>query len=556
MCVPALTRIRTESIKRLGDELRFSGRDTLRRHVERIEQLAALIDVEGVYPEDFVVFRVTGYRPEMGDPELIPGEALLGDLSALAERLSEEAKWTPEELGGGYLGIDAVAQRWGVSRKTIERMRRRGLVGTRADLGSGRRAVLFSTNAVEHVEARDPDRLARAAKFSRLSEDELGRAVRWARGYAARLGWRSSRCAERIAQRLGRSRESVRRALLKHDEGSGDPIFQRAGSPDDSDRRVMLKLALEGKRSGAIGARFGVSSASVNRAVNQERLSLIARSVSVSDGSGVVDAGVLEEPIVREGLLVEAPTTLGGLIESMRAQETAVVYEQNARARACVALGGMIARELGGVDPASVSGAALDRIETWMRWSVALRLTLVRTQLHLALETVEQRIGGELGSLDPARGAELALAAIGVVDEAVRRFDPGHGGRLAARVSLALARFVSRVDDVAPVREPGRAARMSPTAYGVEEWTDRVRSGVWWLRARAVRAEVVARLDAEDRMILTKRHGLGGERPITLVELGEILGTTAQGAQRRERSARRRAHACFQGLGGANPGSR
>ena len=53
---------------------------------------------------------------------------------------------------------------------------------------------------------------------------------------------------------------------------------------------MMLKLALEGKRSGAIGARFGVSSASVNRAVNQERLSLIARSVSVSDGVSEQDS--------------------------------------------------------------------------------------------------------------------------------------------------------------------------------------------------------------------------------------------------------------------------
>jgi hypothetical protein len=102
--VPALSRARTGAIVRLGDELRFAGRETLRRHIERIEQLATLLDEDGVYPEDFVVFRVTGYRPEIGDPELIPGAALLGDLSALAERLSESAGWSPGELGGGQLG--------------------------------------------------------------------------------------------------------------------------------------------------------------------------------------------------------------------------------------------------------------------------------------------------------------------------------------------------------------------------------------------------------------------------------------------------------------------
>jgi RNA polymerase primary sigma factor len=551
--VPALSRARTGAIVRLGDELRFAGRETLRRHIERIEQLATLLDEDGVYPEDFVVFRVTGYRPEIGDPELIPGAALLGDLSALAERLSESAGWSPGELGGGQLGIDELAQRWGVSRKTIERARRRGLVGVRVDLGSGRRGVVFSVRAVEQYEARYPERIERAGAFTRLSGTERGRAVRWARGYERRLGWKSSRCAERIAQRLGRSRESVRRALLKHDEGSEDPVFHRAATPDGSAQRAMLRLALEGKRSGAIGARYGVRSATVNRAINRERLALIVGSGFAGNPGVVVDEGVLEDPIVREGLGTEAPTTLGGLIGSMREQRAAVVYEQNARAGACVALSARIAAELGSIDHAAPSGAALDRIETWMRWMIALRLALVSTQLHLALETIEQRIGGELGSLDPARGSELALSSIDAVHEAVRRFDPSSGGRLAARVSLALARFAARIDDVAPRREPGRAARLPSMEFGVEAWTDRIRSRVWWVRPESVRGDVLDALGETDRMILTRRHGMGGARPITLAELGGVLSTTAQGAQRMERSARRRAHEAMRALGEQTP---
>ena len=50
--MPALTSIKTDAIERLGDELRFAGPDTLRRHVLRIEELASLIEEDGLYPED------------------------------------------------------------------------------------------------------------------------------------------------------------------------------------------------------------------------------------------------------------------------------------------------------------------------------------------------------------------------------------------------------------------------------------------------------------------------------------------------------------------------
>ena len=58
------------------------------RQLERAEQLAAEVDPTVNYPEDWVIFRVTGYRPQMDAPAIVVGEALLGDISVLVERLS------------------------------------------------------------------------------------------------------------------------------------------------------------------------------------------------------------------------------------------------------------------------------------------------------------------------------------------------------------------------------------------------------------------------------------------------------------------------------------
>jgi hypothetical protein len=539
-------------IEALAGELRFAGKGTLVRHLERIEGLAPGVEVNGVYPAEFLVFRVTGYRAQElgtgGLDEMVPGEAVLGDLSALAERLSEAAHLSMEDVGEAgrdHWTIDGLAERWGVSRKSVERYRRKGLVARRVDLGSGRRSVVFMNSAVEWFEVRHADRLGSAGGFSRMSDSMRQKIVRDAERYVRRLGWNRSRVCERIGQRIGRSSESVRRVLMDHDEGlaKGERIFVMAGIADGDERMSMLRESLRGKRSGTIGARFGRSAMSVSRGVNRARRGLILDSgfgVSAVDMDDAADVSVLDEAVVRSGLETRGVTELSGLIGQMRERHAAVVYEQTARARAVGVLRKRCDRLCTELHPSTPSGRVLDEIETAMRWMMLLRIELAGTQLGLMLSTIEERIGGPIDTLGPGRVAEVLSDAISVVHSVVERFEGAGNRRLAAPVGLAMARWCAHLDDVAAPVTEGKAGRRLIAGYEVKDWTQSMWARWWWLRPVCVMDGIPEGAGEDDRLLLTRRYGLGGEKPWTLGELGEKLGTPAMHVGRMVQGALRR----------------
>ncbi len=549
--MPAVSAIGTEVIESLAGQLKFAGKATLVRHLERIEELAPAIEVDGMYPEDFIVFRVTGYRPEEGGDAMILGKALLGDLSALAERLSEAAGLKVSDLGvegEDFETIDSLAGRWKVSRKTIERYRRLGLVARRVDLGSGHRGIVLMSGAVSWFEERFADRIGEAAEFSRMNQAMVDKIACDARRYRDRLGWGATQVSRRIGQRIGRSSESVRRVLIRHDEKAGEKqLFGVTARAGNDEQVLMLKEWLKGKRSGTIGARFGYSSVLVNRSVNRARRGLILEAgFGGKDRVNLSDESVLGEEVVCRGLVTRGATDLAGLFEQLRDQHAAVVYEQTARARAAGVLSGrcdLLARELHRSTP---SGRVLDEIETAMRWMVLLRIELVATQLSLMLSTIEERIGGPIDSLSPARAVEIVRDGILVVYGVVERFEGDQNRRLAAPVGLAMARWCSRLGDVAVPAVEGKAGRRVVSGYEVEDWTRWIWGRAWggrgwWLMPEVVLDGIPGELEGRDREILVRRYGVGGDRPWGLGEIGEWLETPAMHAGRIVLGALRRA---------------
>ncbi|QKK06937.1 MAG: hypothetical protein HND58_01360 [Planctomycetota bacterium] len=141
------------------------------------EALAGEIDGEVDYPADWVVFRVTGYRPEMADPPLIGGEALLGDLSAVVERLCGAAKLSRTDLTEPSEPVAALAARWSVSIKTLARWRRRGLIARRLHDAAGGVRLVVTASAAESYAARHPSGVERAGGFSRIDDETAARII-------------------------------------------------------------------------------------------------------------------------------------------------------------------------------------------------------------------------------------------------------------------------------------------------------------------------------------------------------------------------------------------
>ncbi|MCA9304065.1 MAG: hypothetical protein KC996_08085 [Phycisphaerales bacterium] len=540
--MPAVSSPRTECIARLADELCYASKPTLVRHLARIDGLAPNIEQDGLYPEDWIIFRVTGYRKEINDPALIPGSALLGDLSALAERLSEAASLTKEDIGPNAHSVHSLMERWGVSRKTIDRYRRLGLIARRIDGGKGVRTLAFLPDAVDWFEQCNSERLGRAAKFSRSNNQEIQRIERWARRYRDRLGWSRSRTASRIAERTGRCHEGVRRILLRLDEHRETPIFPEPGPPSDREQLFALRAYNRCIPTAAIARRTNRNTPAVRRAINAARYDVLLDCAPEPPHttSPIPDESALETEPMRSGLAVEPCTDLSALIRHMRIKQPTVVYEEHTRATGYRVLMTRASALLASLEPTRLSSVKLDELETSLRWASRVKAALLSTQLPAVLTTIENHIGGPIDSLQPQRAASILLESIRVAASALERYDPTHGGRLAAPVGLALTRFATRLPDaVAPIAE-GRATRRITPGFEIPDWT---RSVALWQRYLDPDPRIeanLAHLDERDQTVLTQRFGFAGTPPHTIDHLATVLDLPRVQAARALRRVYRR----------------
>ena len=518
--MPPLSRIRIAALLDLVEQQRYTPRRAVERQIDRAEALAAEIDPEIAYPEDWVVYRITGFRPDMREPRMIPGEALRSDVSALVERLSDQARLEREAVAPGALTLEELASRWSVSHKTIERYRRRGLVGRRVADGVGPTRLVFSRRAVEAFERANRPRIGGASEFSRLGAGERARIVRRAARYHARLGWTRNQIIGRLASRLGRSRETIRRALEPGeghgDSGRGVPVAPRL-RPDEC--RAIFEADRAGVGPGALARRYGRSRASIHRVVNARRCDLLRRlELAVPEGlGGEAMAGALEEPMAREGLGVEVVLDPAAWVEEARGARAEPAGVERARALAYHALRDRARRIGEGLARNNPSAMELDRAETDLRWATLLKRSLVHAERGLVLRTLEERVGGPLSAEPAWRVRALHRAAFGAVIATVDRYLPVRGGRLAAPVSLALGRALAREGEA-------RAARRRDAGDAqLHDWTGDL--GAWqaWLDPPTGLVPAGS-LGEEAVRVVSARYGLGGGAPMTFEEIEDSPG--------------------------------
>ncbi|MFW5652741.1 MAG: hypothetical protein ACOC0P_01745, partial [Planctomycetota bacterium] len=220
---------RISAIAELLHQLRYAPAERKRRQMEAAEALLIDVDPETTYPEDFVVWRITSYRPEIDSPALFTGTGLLADLPTFVERISRELHLTPASYPDREaVPIDVVLTELGISRSTLTRYRKLGLAVHYLHLngdGSKPELIVFRDVLDRFIRQR-PERVAKAGGFSRIDAKTKDRIIERARRYERSLGYSLNEAASRLAKKYGRSLEGVRQVLIRHDRSVGeDAIF-------------------------------------------------------------------------------------------------------------------------------------------------------------------------------------------------------------------------------------------------------------------------------------------------------------------------------------------
>ena len=267
-----MASFRLNSIAELARQMAFTPHATLAVQLTSAEQLVLELEPHKAYPREFVVFRITGYRPKtVRETDLLTGMALQHDLGLLIERLSETLAVSVSLINEPVLSIDEVAERLNVTAKTIQRWRRRGLPARRFVFADGKARVGFFVSSVERFFARHRDQIPEQVNWSVLSEEETAQILRYARRLGDRWGSAPEPIAARIAARLNRSRLTIFHTIRKEN------ALADARTLTEEQHSKVARLFRHGATLRQIANAMRLPRMLVYRAVMDDRLARLAR---------------------------------------------------------------------------------------------------------------------------------------------------------------------------------------------------------------------------------------------------------------------------------------
>lgn len=524
--MPRLPRIQHEPLQEFLDGQRYTPKAALRKQIERAMELGLEVDGEEHYSGEWIIRRITGYTPSLEAGWAVRGDLLIADLAALVDHLCARAGMSVGDAPQGSIDIEALAARWGVSRRTVERYRRRGLIALR--VGSGRTArLLFPPASVAAFEIAHPDLLERAKRFERMSDAERARAIELVRGAA------SAKVAS-AAEGLGRSRGAVRRAVR------GEAGVATRLKPKE--RALAGRAIAWGVSPGEVGARLGVTAGAVGAASRRWR---IDRLIGALDAEALAGRRAIpraaDAPLERLGVGGAATSSdLAAISEGGARSPTPAV--ELAQWSGLWAMLGECARELVHLK-GTPKASQVDAIETRALLASRLLATLVIGEQALIVRTVESQIGGAIAARSPREIDGLWRCAVSAAARAIVSAEPPSDGRsrLASPIALAVNREIAPLARRLTARGAGRA-RSSGVELSIVPGVTPI---LKWQRVVEPHPGIVGvldRLDALDRRYLELRYAVGGSfgaAPVCTLEACEKLSISPQRAAGAVRRARR-----------------
>jgi RNA polymerase sigma factor (sigma-70 family) len=523
-------------LEQLTDQqVRFAPPARRLEQLGRAERLVGEIESGKQYPYQYVCYRITDFRPDSHPELLLEGEILKHDLYLFISELAKTMPAVPvETVTEPVLTLEQISRRLNVSTKTINRWRRRGLIGLPV-LCNGRRQVGFLPSLVEPFLEANQARVDRGSRFSQLSEAEkeeiLRRARRLARGTSGTL----TEISRRIARRLGRSPETVRYTIKNYDrEHPGEALFPTGtGSLDTETKQAIFSSYRRGISVDILAKRFGRNRTSMYRVINEVRARRLLEQPLEYIYHPSFDNASLENEILASMQAWEqyeaqkremrapkdAPPELASLYEVpllSKEQEQHLFRKMNFLKHKANKM-----RER--LDPARARIQTLKQIEELQDRALAIKDQLINCNMRLVVSIAKRHSGQGENFFELLSDGNMSLI------RAVEKFDFGRGNKFSTYATWAIMknfarsipeekrrreRYVTGQEELFEVAPDNRSDEQECLA-SAEQNVHRVN-------------RLLEHLDARERQIIRMRAGLDNSEGMTLEEIGQQLGITKE----------------------------
>ena len=542
-----VAKFRIDSVAGLARQMAFTPSDARAAQVAAAEELLHAIDPAKAYPFDFVIHRVTGYRPKEAGEDLLTGLALQHDLGLLIEQVSDTLDLRTADLAEPVLTIEDVTEKFNVTSKTIQRWRRKGLPARRFVFPDGKRRVGFLLHSVERFFAAHRDQVERGANFSQVNEAERDEILRRARRLAALCGCCEREIARRVGRHMNRSPITVLHTIRKHDqEHPGQAVFALAPKEvDEAERQRILRGYRRGLSLGALARRTCRPRSAVYRVIVEEKVArLEQRKVKFIDDPlyHEPDAAAAVAAIVAPADVIDTsrgsnkpedarvPRDLPPYLQALYrtpllspARERALFLAFNFHKCQFVT-----ARHL--LDPQFARARDLNEMEAHLRRATSLKNQIVQANLRLVVSVARKHLRAGLSLMELVSEGNLTLM------RAAESFDVHRGHRFSTYATLALMKGFARAVPQMLAARVGSAGDADALARVPDR---RVIDSRDRLLDREEVGALLGRLTDRERAVLRAHYGLGErhDAPATYEQLAARLGLSKQRVRQIEQSA-------------------
>lgn len=524
-------------------QVRFAPPARRLDQMAKAEHLLADLDATKEYPYQFVCFKITDYRPDAYPDLLLPGQDLIHDLGLfIAELAASMPALRKEEVLEPVLTLEEFSRKLNVTPKTINRWRKRGLIGLPI-LCNGRRQVGFLPSLTDPFLAAHQDRVEKSGKFSQLTEAEKDDILRRARRFV-RLGIGNlTQVSRRIARKLERAPETVRYTIKNFDrEHPEQALFPAVTGPfDPGTKQLIFSSFRRGISVDTLAKRFQKTRSSMYRVINEIRAQrLMDQAIEFIPNPAFDDpaleaemradmpgAAEFEEARRKSRIPKDAPPELASLYEMpllTKDQEQHQFRKMNFLKSKAIKLLSSMLTPTGRIDPHKVRTQDLDEVEGLLAEATRVKDLLINCNMRLVVSIAKRHSGQTDNFFELLSDGNMSLM------RAVEKFDYARGNKFSTYASWAIMKNFAR-------SIPEEKNRRERFQTGNEEFFDIApdnRTDEADLLQSAEQAShkvnrLLEYLDPREREIIRMRAGLdSGHEGMTLEKIGEKLGITKE----------------------------
>ena len=529
-----MRRYVNKPMEELAAELTAGLRRLRRGYIDSAESLLRIIEPDREYPYEFVVYRLTEFRPRPGTlrPEPMDGTSLRADLLRLILDVCDSFSLRTTAYNQPVHDTGALARRFHVSSKTIQRWRRRGLPARRLVFPDGKRRVAFLEDSVQWFIQDRKAQIQRSMKFSQLTAPERDDIIRRARRMATATHCRLSDVVKRLAVRTGRAMETIRYTLRKHDTDHPDEAIFPYLTPllGDQEKEVVYRRFLRGVPVPLLANRYRRTRGSIYRIVNEMRArQLLKRPI------GYITNPEFEQPGSDRAILGESvakasgkrprkpPSDLPPYLKALYAVPLLDPEKERDLFRRYNYLKYKADQQRQKIDMSRIRTTQLKQIESLLLQANAVKNQIIRANLRLVVSIAKKHVSGPQSLFELISDGNVSLM------RAAEKFDYARGFRFSTYASWAIMRNFAR-------SVPRERYQLDRFITGNEEVLD-IAAGLRTYDPNEVNLPelresidaVLAQLTPTERSILTDHYGLGeGGASKTLEQLSKRLGLSKE----------------------------